>query len=119
MRIGVVFPQTEFGNDPIALRDYAQTVEGLGFSHFLAYDHVLGADTSVRPGWSGPYTSQTPFHEIFVLFGYVAAVTERLELVSWCPDPAAAADGAGGEAGGIDRCPQQRPHAARRRRGLE
>ena len=82
MRIGVVFPQTEFGNDPIALRDYVQTVEGLGFSHFLAYDHVLGADTSVRPGWSGPYTSQTPFHEIFVLFGYVAALTERLELVS-------------------------------------
>ena len=82
MRIGVVFPQTEFGNDPIALRDYAQTVEGLGFTHFLAYDHVLGADTSVRPGWSGPYTSQTPFHEIFVLFGYLAGLTTRLELVS-------------------------------------
>ena len=58
MRIGVVFPQTEFGDDPIALRDYAQTVEGLGFTHFLAYDHVLGADTSVRPGWSGPYTER-------------------------------------------------------------
>lgn len=82
MRIGVVFPQTEFGNDPIALRDYAQTVEGLGFTHILAYDHVLGADTSVRPGWSGPYTSQTPFHEIFVLFGYLAGLTTRLELVS-------------------------------------
>lgn len=82
MRVGVVFPQTEFGNDPIAIRDYAQTVEGLGFTHFLAYDHVLGADTSVRPDWSGPYTSRTPFHEIFVLFGYVAALTERLELVS-------------------------------------
>ncbi|MFT4039565.1 MAG: LLM class F420-dependent oxidoreductase [Thermomicrobiales bacterium] len=82
MRVGVVFPQTEFGNDPIAIRDYAQTVEGLGFTHFLAYDHVLGADTSVRPDWSGPYTALTPFHEIFVLFGYVAALTERLELVS-------------------------------------
>lgn len=82
MRIGVTFPQTEFGNDPIALRDYAQAVEGLGYAHVLAYDHVLGADTSVRPGWRGPYTAQTPFHEIFVLLGYVAAVTTSLELVT-------------------------------------
>jgi probable F420-dependent oxidoreductase len=82
VRIGVTFPQTEFGNDPAALRDYAQTVEGLGYTHFLAYDHVLGADTSVRPDWSGPYTSESPFHEIFVLLAYVAAVTDRLELVT-------------------------------------
>jgi len=82
MRIGVTFPQTEFGNDPVAIRDYAQTVEGLGYAHFLAYDHVLGADTSVRPDWSGPYTSQTPFHEIFVLFGYLAGLTASLELVA-------------------------------------
>ncbi|MFN8594438.1 MAG: LLM class F420-dependent oxidoreductase [Thermomicrobiales bacterium] len=82
MRIGVTFPQTEFGNDPVALRDYAQAVEGLGYTHFLAYDHVLGADTSVRPDWSGPYTSRSPFHEIFVLLSYVAAVTTSLELVT-------------------------------------
>src|SRR5688572_11726663 len=72
VRIGVTFPQTEFGNDPIAIRDFAQTVEGLRYRHLLAYDHVLGADTSVRPDWSGPYTSLTPFHEIFVLFGFLA-----------------------------------------------
>ncbi|MDP9364111.1 MAG: LLM class F420-dependent oxidoreductase, partial [Chloroflexota bacterium] len=82
MRIGVTFPQTEFGNDPIALRDYAQTVEGLGFTHFLAYDHVLSVDTANRPGWSGAYSLEHPFHEVFVLLGYVAAVTARLELVT-------------------------------------
>lgn len=82
MRIGVTFPQTEFGNDPIAIRDYAQTVEGLGYRHFLAYDHVLGADISVRPNWDGPYTSDTPFHEIFILFGYLAGLTQTLEFVS-------------------------------------
>jgi alkanesulfonate monooxygenase SsuD/methylene tetrahydromethanopterin reductase-like flavin-dependent oxidoreductase (luciferase family) len=49
MQIGVVFPQTEIGNDPSAIRDYAQTAEGLGFSHVLAYDHVLGANPQ-RPG---------------------------------------------------------------------
>ncbi|MEN9939191.1 MAG: hypothetical protein RLZZ387_5770 [Chloroflexota bacterium] len=82
MRIGVTFPQTEFGNDPVALRDYAQAVEGMGYRTILAYDHVLGASTATRPGWSGPYTSETPFHEIFVLFGYLAAVTQRVELVT-------------------------------------
>ena len=52
MKIGVVFPQTEYGNDPAALRDYAQTAEGLGFSHILAYDHVLGANPARPGGWA-------------------------------------------------------------------
>jgi probable F420-dependent oxidoreductase len=82
LKVGVVFPQTEFGNDPVAIRDYAQTAEGLGFSHLLAYDHVLSADATKRPGFSGPYTLDHPFHEIFVLFGYLAAVTTRLDLVT-------------------------------------
>jgi probable F420-dependent oxidoreductase len=82
MRIGVVFPQTEIGNDPAVIRDYAQTAEGLGYRHVLAYDHVLGANP-VRPGgWSGPYTHLTPFHEVFVLLGYLSGVTQHLELVS-------------------------------------
>ena len=29
MRIGAVFPHTEIGNDPAAIRDYAQAAEGL------------------------------------------------------------------------------------------
>ena len=31
MKYGVVFPQTEFGNDVQAIKDYAQTAEGLGY----------------------------------------------------------------------------------------
>lgn len=59
MRIGVVFPQTEIGADPGAIRTYAQEVERLGFTHLLAYDHVLGADPAAHPGWRGPYTHGT------------------------------------------------------------
>ena len=81
-RSGVVFPQTEIGNDPIAIRDYAQAVEAMGYTHILAYDHVLGASIAHRPDWSGPYTSDTPFHEVFVLLGYLAAVTQHVELVT-------------------------------------
>lgn len=78
MQIGAVFPQTEFGNDPVAIRDYAQTVEGLGYTHVLAYDHVLGANPNRPGGWQGPYTDKTPFHEPFLLFSFMAAVTQTL-----------------------------------------
>lgn len=82
MKIGAVFPQTEFGNDPIALRDYTQTVEALGYTHILAYDHVLGANPNRPGGWQGPYTDQTPFHEPFLLFSFMAAVTQKLEFAT-------------------------------------
>jgi probable F420-dependent oxidoreductase len=81
MQIGVVFPQTEIGGDAGAARAYAIRVEELGFRHILAYDHVLGADPAVHQGWAGPYDVRTTFHEPFVLFGYLAAIT-ALELVT-------------------------------------
>ena len=63
------------------MRAYAQEVERLGFAHILAYDHVVGADPTVHSGWAGPYDLHSTFHEPFVLFGYLAAVTE-VELVT-------------------------------------
>jgi alkanesulfonate monooxygenase SsuD/methylene tetrahydromethanopterin reductase-like flavin-dependent oxidoreductase (luciferase family) len=82
MRIGVVFPQTELGGDAGAVRAYGQRVEELGFTHLLAYDHVVGADPAVHAGWDGPYDVHTTFHEPLVMFGYLAAVTTTLELVT-------------------------------------
>ena len=82
MRVGAVFPQTEIGADPAAIRDYVQAVEGMGYRHLLIYDHVLGAGTAGRPNWRGTYTSETMFHEPFVLYGYLAALTRELELVT-------------------------------------
>jgi probable F420-dependent oxidoreductase len=82
MKIGVVFPQTEFGRDPNAIRDYAQTAESLGFTHILAYDHVLGANPDRPGGWRGPYTHDSPFHEPFVLFSFMAAVTQHIEFTT-------------------------------------
>jgi probable F420-dependent oxidoreductase len=81
VKIGVVFPQTEIGADRGAVRAFAQRVQELGFSHILTYDHVVGADPAVHQGWNGPYDVDTTFHEPFVLFGYLAAITS-LELVT-------------------------------------
>lgn len=82
MKIGVVFPQIEIGPDTVPVRDYAQAAEELGYSHLLAYDHVLGAGLENRPDFTGPYNSNTQFREVFVLFGYLAGVTNSLELVT-------------------------------------
>ncbi|WP_427886203.1 LLM class F420-dependent oxidoreductase [Kribbella sp. GL6] len=81
MKIGAVFPQLEIGADPAVVREWTTTVEAAGYHHVLAYDHVLGADPANRPGWTG-YTDKSLFHEVFVLFGYLAAITTTLELVT-------------------------------------
>ena len=82
MKVGVVFPQTEIGSDPIAVRDYAQAAEGLSCSHILAFDHVLGANRASRPDFRGPYDHNSLFHEPFVLYGYLAGLTERIGLTT-------------------------------------
>lgn len=81
MNIGVIYPQLEFGDDPAAMRDYAQTAESLGFTHIVAYDHVLGANPNRPGGWKGPYTHESTFHEPFVLFSYMAAFTQKIGFV--------------------------------------
>jgi probable F420-dependent oxidoreductase len=82
MRIGAVFPQTEIGSDPGVIREYVTAVEAMGFDHLVIYDHVVGASVEHRPDWRGSYNSEDMFHEPFVLFGYLAALTTRLELVT-------------------------------------
>ena len=82
MQIGVVFPQTEMPAEAAAVRDYAQAVEGLGYRHILAYDHVLGANPQRPGGWRGPYDYTDSFLEPLVLFSYLAGVTQSLEFVS-------------------------------------
>jgi len=84
VKLGVIFPQVEIGNDPATIRDYAQAVEQLGYDHLLVYEHVLGASRErveslrLRP----PYTHKLSFHEPFVLFGFLASLTTKLELVT-------------------------------------
>jgi len=82
MQLGVVFPQTEIGIHPADVERFAKTAESCGYHHLIAYDHVLGANTASRAGWQGPYTMESVFHEPFVLFSYLAALTERIELTT-------------------------------------
>jgi probable F420-dependent oxidoreductase len=81
VRVGIVYPHQEIGDDPARIVALAQAAEDLGYAHIVAYDHVLGADPAGRPPWwKGAYTHRDAFHEPFVLFGYLAAATKKLEL---------------------------------------
>jgi probable F420-dependent oxidoreductase len=82
VKIGVVFPQTEIGQDPAMIRDYAQAVESMGYTHILAFDSVVGANPDRPGGWDSPYTYRHVFHEPFVLFAFCAAVTRHIELAT-------------------------------------
>jgi probable F420-dependent oxidoreductase len=85
MQLGVVFPQVDIGTDPAVIRAFARAIEGAGFHHLLAFDHVLGADASRFDGPIGgfpsvPFTAEHPLHEVFTLFAYLAAITEDLQF---------------------------------------
>ena len=82
MRLGIVFPSYEIGTDPALIRDWAQTAEQLGYTHSVAYDHVLGVDPARPGGWEGRYSKGHAFHEPMVLFGYLAACTTTIEFVT-------------------------------------
>jgi probable F420-dependent oxidoreductase len=83
MKLSVLFPTCEIGNDPVAIRDFAQAAEDLGFSKIVAFDHVLGTPHDHRtPPLAGPYTERDPFHEAIVLLSFIAGATTNIELMT-------------------------------------
>jgi probable F420-dependent oxidoreductase len=82
MQLGAVIPHHEIGTDPGAIRAFAEGAEALGVTHLLLYDHVVGVDRNRPGGFEGPYDSNVAFHEPLVLFGFLAACTRTVELVT-------------------------------------
>jgi probable F420-dependent oxidoreductase len=81
VNLGAIFPTTEYGTDAVAIRDWAQAAENLGYSNILLYDHVLGAEHANRtPALTGPYTEKDEYHEVFVTLGFMAGVTTTIGL---------------------------------------
>ena len=68
MKIGVSLPVRDFKDDLGAIKAFAQTADELGLNHLRVPDQVI------RPG-SGH------LHEPLTLMSYIAAVTEKIELV--------------------------------------
>ncbi|MEZ5735441.1 MAG: LLM class F420-dependent oxidoreductase [Novosphingobium sp.] len=82
MKVGVIYPQNELRGEPEAVGRIGLATEELGYHHLLVYDHVVGASHDREPKLQGPYTDKDPFHDPFVMLGYLAAITRRIELVT-------------------------------------
>ena len=80
MQLNAMFPTRDIGNDPAKIRDWAQAAEDLGYAYIEVPDHVFGA--AARDGWTPRYNETDPFHETFVMLGFLAAVTTRIRLSS-------------------------------------
>lgn len=80
MKVGAAFPTTQIGTDPDHVREYARAVEECGYDHVLTFDHVVGANPE-RTGEDG-YDARHELHEPLTLFGFLAGVTETVDLVT-------------------------------------
>lgn len=57
MKIGVAYPTTEVAGDPDAIRRFVAAAVELGYTHMMAYDHVVKGPLEGRtPTLTGPYT---------------------------------------------------------------
>ena len=81
MRYGVTFSHPDMGDDPGFFKEFAQSVEGAGFDHLVAAEHVIGGHPD-RLTAEKVHTYDVRYHEPFVLFGYLGAVTETIELIT-------------------------------------
>jgi probable F420-dependent oxidoreductase len=81
VKLGVMFSHPDIGNDPGAIRDHVQALEGVGFDYVATPEHVIGCHPDRLEGEKLP-THEVPYHEPFVLLGPIAALTTRLELMT-------------------------------------
>jgi probable F420-dependent oxidoreductase len=81
MQLGALVPFGDTGGDPSLVRDYAQTLEAMGYDFLEAPDHVLGANpgagTSAEPR---ARVADSMYHDPFVMLGFLSAATTRLHF---------------------------------------
>jgi alkanesulfonate monooxygenase SsuD/methylene tetrahydromethanopterin reductase-like flavin-dependent oxidoreductase (luciferase family) len=73
MQLGVNVPNFGPGTDPGRLRDWARTVEGLGYDLLMISDHV-----AITPDVAKQYPA--PFYEPFTALSWLAGVTDAIKL---------------------------------------
>lgn len=81
IQLGAAFANTTIGTDFAAIRDVAQTIEGVGFDNLATNDHVVGGHPD-RAGGERMHTSETAVHEPLVLLSFIGASTTTLGLVT-------------------------------------
>lgn len=70
-------------NDFDGMIEFVKTAEANGYDKVRFIDHIVGVDVSQQPGMVyTPYTHKSNFNEVFVLMGYLSAMTSRIKFVT-------------------------------------
>jgi alkanesulfonate monooxygenase SsuD/methylene tetrahydromethanopterin reductase-like flavin-dependent oxidoreductase (luciferase family) len=67
------------------VRDFAQAADDLGYMHLTAFDQIVRLGKASRPDWRYVHDADDLVYEVFVLSGFLAAATRRIELVTGVP----------------------------------
>jgi probable F420-dependent oxidoreductase len=78
MKFAAGFPLTA-SHDVASIREFAQRLDAAGFDVLTVSGHLLSVPAGRYPDRPAP-TYAGPFHDPFVLFGYLAAITQRLHF---------------------------------------
>ena len=78
MQFGAGLPITAM-DDPGAIRDYVQALEGAGFDVLTTAGHLLGVPAGRHPDRPTPLYAG-PFSDPFVVFAYLAGLTSRIHF---------------------------------------
>ena len=81
MKYGTMFSHAEIGNDPGVIRNYVTALDEAGLDFLTAPEHVIGGHPDRLRG-EVVHTYDKPYHEPFVLFGFIAGVTRSIELAT-------------------------------------
>ena len=86
MRIGVKIPGEDFADDFHAIRDFAQAAEELGYSHLIAYDHILGAEHADRdPPLFVPYDEIYRHGVVEEMLHRIPSIEKVGSAIGWAP----------------------------------
>lgn len=77
MQLGALVPFGDTGGDPSLVRDYALSLEAMGYDFLEAPDHVLGGKAPPDPE-GRTVIADALYHDPFVLLGFLAAATTKL-----------------------------------------
>jgi probable F420-dependent oxidoreductase len=81
MKLGIMLGYGLVGSDPIALRDLAQGLEGVGIDFVSIPEHVVGTHPDRVPG-QVIHTFDKPYYEPIATLGFIAGATTKLELAT-------------------------------------
>lgn len=81
MQFGTSLPGREF-QDPAVIKDFVQALEGAGYDYVSSAEHVAGGHPDRVPEGEQVHTYDVVYQDPFVLFAFIASVTERLGMLS-------------------------------------